>query len=132
MSREIKFSAWDKTNNEWFMEGQPFDLNFSGSYGDFFFDNDHPCNMRDVELEWLQFTGLHDKNGKEIYEGDIIEFLTNEGILRGIVAYCVELSAWFIEYNKNKGDILHCYIDGDGQCEVIGNVHDNPELLNGN
>jgi len=73
--KDIKFRAWDKKNKEWYMNGNVFDLNYSGSYGDFFFDNDHPCNMRDVDLEWLQFTGIKDKNGKEIFSGDIIRFV---------------------------------------------------------
>ena len=68
--RGHRFKAWDKTHNEWYMDGNVFHLEYSGKYGDFYFDNDHPSNMRDVELIWVESTGLHDRHGKEIWEGD--------------------------------------------------------------
>jgi hypothetical protein len=56
------------------MDGNVFHLEYSGKYGDFYFDNDHPHNMRDVELVWVESTGLHDKNRKEIWKGDRVRW----------------------------------------------------------
>lgn len=82
-----------------------------------------------------QFTGLHDKNGKEIYEGDIIRSLNSKGepIIHHIIYDNEE--AGFIAALKGsvKGDFGYgkCYQQWITECkkEVIGNIHDNPELL---
>lgn len=73
-----------------------------------------------------QFTGLTDKNGKKIFEGDIVDILTeNEEI--GVVEYedggfLVSADGFCVDFHSN--------INGT-DLEVIGNIHDNPELLGG-
>lgn len=71
------------------------------------------------EFVLMQFTGLHDKNGKEIYEGDILHEkkektapMANNGIDREIIVEDIR----HLEFNE-----VHC--------EVIGNIYENPELL---
>ena len=73
-----------------------------------------------------QYTGLTDKNGKRIFEGDIVDILTeNEEI--GIVAY--DDGGFLV--NADGFDVdFHSNINGT-DLEVIGNIHDNPELLKG-
>lgn len=77
-----------------------------------------------------QCTGLKDKNGKLIFENDIIvtdKFNTPE--IKYTITYDKELAAFIGEYRK--GCIKHfTTFDDDSNCfEVIGNIHDNPELL---
>jgi hypothetical protein len=76
-----------------------------------------------------QFTGLHDKNGKEIYEGDILKKHLFEGLFSMVeVRWIKENNQWgYVPARPyNCGDLTKEYISN---CEVIGNIHDNPELL---
>ena len=91
------------------------------------------CPMQDFSIG--QFTGLRDKNGKEIYEGDIIRSFDSKG--EPIIHYLLydNEEAGFVAVLKGsaKGDFGYgkCYQQWITECEkeVIGNIHDNPELL---
>ena len=77
------------------------------------------------EIELMQSTGFKDKNGKEIFEGDVLG--TKDGLLNGVVEYRSDLGMWtnsLIRYNNFE---RLCSIAGDR--EIIGNVYENPELL---
>ena len=94
-----------------------------------------------------QFTGLYDKNGKEIYEGDIFGIETDDKRVLNkfyrIVSYC--LDGFYLACKDNYGDKLHlmlglsanpnwtslarCLRDKGFDYCIIGNIHDNPELL---
>jgi uncharacterized phage protein (TIGR01671 family) len=80
-----------------------------------------------------QFTGLHDKNGKEIYEGDIIAVngIQIGYIVGGVRGYCYDVIYTPAKSNGEKAWPLYSVvtIDYPNKCEVIGNIHDNPELL---
>jgi len=110
MERVIKFRAWDKTGEKPYMLG-PYEL------------TDAIFNHKDIRsLPLMQFTGLTDKNGKEIYEGDIIAsaFFTDINV----VVVWDKMYAQFVfggaEFNvQAKPEYL----------EVIGNRFENPELL---
>lgn len=89
--------------------------------------------FEDKYLNWMQFTGIYDMNGKEIYEGDIVKDIGNfkkeENIRR--VVYITECAGFVLReqddyFNRtiganNKGECSHL--------EVIGNIYENPELL---
>lgn len=128
MSREIKFRIWrapdEYTKVSW-MESWDSLLNYSMSD---IFQLDNPDDV----LE--QFTGLKDRNGKDIYEGDILAWHSN--IYRkqdwiGLVKY---RGAGFVVQESSRSfstpDWLETACNKDANIiEVVGNIHENPELL---
>ncbi len=69
-----------------------------------------------------QYTGLTDKNGKRIFEGDIVEYEDEYGK----IVYSVHEARFMIYFDTWCTDFDHIY---GSEVEVIGNIHDNPELL---
>jgi uncharacterized phage protein (TIGR01671 family) len=103
--RKIKFRAWDKEKGM---------LHYDGIFNSpNFFDN---SNL-------MQFTGLKDKNEKEIYEGDVVK---DVGII-GEIIY-VECSFRINPEGNKKIEFTESLLNYDN-LEVIGNIHENPELL---
>lgn len=136
--RKIKFRAWDKGNKIYLYNVQDaydtlsgfvkYDDGEDAEYDESCF-GDFCNNKRRYEVE--QFTGLTDVNGKEIYEGDIIithPKYDDELPKRGIVQYG-SFRAGF-SYEVRKGDHRSIWSSNKYRTyEVIGNVHENPELL---
>lgn len=73
-----------------------------------------------------QFTGLKDKNGAKIFEGDIMEVPNWD--FNGIIKYSIPECRYEIEMLDGDFVMMH---DFESKVKVIGNIHDNPELLNG-
>lgn len=131
MGREIKFRAWDKINKILTKTFGLSDLHYTTADDGIHFGEAFACfpfyDLRDFVL--MQFTGLHDKNGKEIYEGDILrrEFEVFE-VMWCEAGYDSVLA--FHAIGKNKASSNHYYGGWNGNdMEVIGNIHENPELL---
>ena len=139
--REIKFrgktiptEAYPKS--EWiygyYLEKELCDGNGRCSYIKY----DGNSEVRIIPETVGQFTGLHDKNGKEIYEGDIVCSMTSVGDIQfDYGVFGIEWThnketksmkgAWGQKHNLRKMD------DGfNNDIEIIGNIHDNKELLN--
>ena len=97
----------------WHYWGFITDGNFSGP-------NTGSVTIAQAQKESQQFTGLLDKQGKEIYEGDIVKHTSGEPEVNSVEYYCGE---WHLEPHG-----LHLP-DENGQVEVIGNIYENKELL---
>lgn len=126
-NREIKFRVWNQKNGWYFSEKTCPSLSCNGRFDKF-----------DVlgwygELIIEQFTGFYDKNGKEVYEGDLL--ISDKGKeYEHTWKVAFSQGCFFLFDANNLGDkygtytrkLQHGIQQGD---EVIGNIHENPELL---
>ena len=124
--REIKFRGKRLDNGEW-LYGSLVILN--GRY--FIFDYVNEVDPTTVG----EFTGLKDKNGKEIYEGDVIRSPLSEDKTRPHRIFYHTGNAAFMGALVDRKELCYLRLDQDwiykfGK-EVIGNIHDNLELLKG-
>lgn len=128
MDREIKFRAWDEAKKAWIPGADGFHiLGESMLLGGLFQD----YKIEDLNnIVLMQYTGLKDKDGVEIYEGDICNFLYEINNMNEIVtvAWNPSLMGWRFE-NPTYISIRALTITNSGTLKVIGNIHDNPELM---
>lgn len=143
MNREIKFRMWNNVSE-------------SPNMSKYFYDLGQviPCLMQQICFDaglfgynhighgsrFEQFTGLLDKNGKEIYEGDIVkakdfmcvghQVVENQFVMEPTEVYDDVIDV--VTYGEGMYSVGHIPLSvlvDDGQTEVLGNVHQNPELL---
>lgn len=152
MSRVIKFRAWDYNTNKMYYSNP----NWRGNHYETLIEPDNVAlrfnfslsnyaykNCLDEKLELMQFTGLKDKNGREIYDGDILNFhkadFGEPKIKLGVVtehegAYWIDgvlndkYDGCQLSYCTSKAISNDCY-EYENKCEVVGNIYQNTELL---
>ena len=132
--RMIKFRGKNKDTNEWvygdLVQCMSDDIKIVNSNR----PESLSYRITDIQSDTVgQFTGLLDKNGKEIYEGDIVKTKGNWG---GVVTWNSRGYFYINDgYYTEEPDLLplgslNCYVRRD--IEIVGNIHDNPELLKNN
>lgn len=132
MTREIKFRAWDKKVGQminhiasivWDFNGRPillksiYDLEIKDG------QNSGTYERLINQIVLMQFTGLKDKNGNEIYEGDI--FMDEEDGSTNYVIWDEILGGWDTNEWYDPKDL----VDHASSLEIIGNIYENPELI---
>ena len=143
MGREIKFRAWHKRYKEMY-EVTCIDWEAEFVWVKYYDDDREEWFSREehiADLELMQYTGLKDNNGVEIYEGDILtstEYpFQDEGeyAYHGIIEYDESSAAFLVvkrvvnPIKRGISDGIAEYFEEDYNFEIIGNIYGNPELL---
>ena len=115
MTDRFKIRVWDKEFNQYWTD-EAIKENAAWLL---FPDND---NIENIEIE--QCIGIKDKNGKPIFEGDILS--DYDGFKFLVRWNALELKYVFIPISKNNSEDLDIY---PNECELVGNIHENEELL---
>lgn len=122
--REIKFRAWDKEQAKM---KKDFRFDEFNDVNDYFADDD---------FVFMQYTGLKDKNGKEIYDGDIVslKYLYDKRTTdKGQVVWREDKASFGLKSLKGlTNEVYELYqVTAEHNLEIIGNIYENPELLKG-
>lgn len=135
MNREIKFRAWDKEMKRMIYINNSCDMHDTLVFFDGVAKYHNLQTGDGIDFPLMQYTGIKDKNNKEIYEGDIVvsdsgnkykviyddtRFIRVSGALAGETMNTYNVGICYID---------SCYKDGSSRIKVIGNIYENKEML---
>ncbi len=139
MNREILFRGKRVDNGVWcfgtyasYESGEA--CIFSQKFSRYGYEATEICYRYKVDPETVgQYTGMKDKNGRKIFEGDIIRYcpVRDGEVKTGCVSWSENNGAYIVEVMDGSVDAFWVHTVIFGKCEIIGNVHDNPKLLEG-
>lgn len=134
--KKIKFRVWDKRDKRMYYSPD-FDIKFGrkGTKVALGHTKRHggegAISPKTDDIKIMQFTGLKDKNNKEIYEGDIVEFgkTTDDNRILGEIYWKDELAGF--GFKLNRAVLMGMDDLKPENVEVVGNIYENPELSRG-
>ena len=126
-NRPIEFRVWDKELKIMHQSSERFKIDSEGNVGlnkGFFKPNQDGC-----EYVLVQFTGVLDKNGVKIFEGDVYVMFTEIGYHEDTDEYEYKKEHHVVKYSEGVCSIGFQFLSHHSNIEVVGNIHQHPHLL---
>ena len=137
MNRELKFRAWDSITKKWLFGYEYPNLGGFSMKGEVMLFGEYSRFFESIPIEdWdkiilMQYTGLKDKNGKEVYEGDVIRQSSDLCIIESCVGgFDCQMLVELKNGGTLRGSVYNFSFLSEKYCEIIGNIYENPELCN--
>lgn len=123
--KNIKFRVWNGKEIFYIVNGGEYQLNFGMSPNwSLWNEYEEECNSNEKDCVLMQYTGLKDVNGKEIYEGDIVDTVYDGKTFIGIVVYDLDELGFKATNGKENYGSNFQYLPCCDEVKVIGNIYE--------